>query len=353
MKLIEKKIALVGGARPNFIKMAPLYRALKKIGADFITVNSGQHFSDNMGRQFLREFGMEIDFDINPRHESLSQQMSDIITGLEKIFSENKIELVIVFGDVNATLMTALTAKKMGLKLAHVEAGLRSKNYVMTEEINRIVTDQLSDYLFATSQEAIDNMTQEYIGGEMFLAGNIMIDNLLYFASGIKKVEERFYFCTLHRPENVDNENILREILGAMEELAKKIKIYLPLHPRTKNSLENFGLMASASKIFHILEPLSYTESLYYQKNAELILTDSGGIQEESSVLGVPCLTLRTDTERPITITHGTNILAGNSKDSILSAYQQVNFGKKVVQIPHWHGQTAEMIIKFFQEHEG
>lgn len=352
MKLADKKIAIIGGARPNFMKMAPLYRVLKKEGLDFITINSGQHFSDNMAQQFLDEFEIKIDYNINPRHDSLGLQLGDIFNGLKKILLKEKIELLIVFGDVNATLISALVAKELGVKVAHVEAGLRSFNDKMPEEKNRIITDQISDYLLAPSQDAVKNLQEEGVNGKIVLVGNIMIDNVHHFLPQIESSNEEFYFCTLHRPENVDNKENILPILEALEYISKDKKIYLPLHPRTKKNIESFGLTSLLDKVFHILEPLNYKQSLYYQKNAVLVLTDSGGIQEESSIFGTACLTLRDDTERPITVTHGTNIVAGTSKEAIINAYQGISFVKKSIDIPLWDGQTSERIIKFLQEYE-
>lgn len=352
MKLIDQKIALIGGARPNFMKLAPLFRALKKIKANFITINSGQHFSDNMSKHFLDEFAIKIDYNINPSNQSIGQQMADIMMSLEEILIKEKIDLLVVFGDVNATLLSALTAKKIGIKVAHVEAGLRSGNEKMPEETNRIITDQISDYLLVPSEEAISNLQLSGVRGKIILVGNIMIDNVHHFLPQIKNSDEEFYFCTLHRPENVDRPENFLPILEALEIISQDKKIYLPLHPRTKKNAEAFGLLEYLSKIFHILEPISYKESLYYQKNAKLVLTDSGGIQEEASVLETPVLTLRDETERPITVSHGTNIIAGTAKDTIIAAYRRVNFNKKEMNIPLWDGQTAERIIKFLQEYE-
>lgn len=352
MKLIDKKIAIIGGARPNFMKMAPLYRAFKKRKLNFITINSGQHFSDNMAKQFLDEFEMSIDYNINPRHDSLGLQLADIFSGLKKILLKEKIELLIVFGDVNATLISAMVAKELNIKIAHVEAGLRSFNDKMPEEKNRILTDQISDYLLAPSEDAVKNLEAEKVSGQVILVGNIMIDNVHHFLPKIEESDEKFYFCTLHRPENVDNKENILAILEALEHIAQYQKIYLPLHPRTSKNMETFGLTNLLDKIFHILDPLNYKQSLYYQKNALLVLTDSGGVQEESSIFGTPCLTLRDDTERPITVTHGTNIVAGTSKEGIINAYNSISLVKKRVDIPLWDGQTAARIIQFLQEYD-
>ncbi len=340
-----KKIALIGGARPNFIKIAPLYRELKKSHINFVTINTGQHFDANMSKDFLDEFDLQFDYNLQPSRHSVIVQMADIMVQLENIFLKEKVDLVVVVGDVNSTLVASLVANKLGIKLAHVEAGLRSRNYKMPEEHNRILTDQLSDFLLASSEDAVENLQNEKLRGQIVLVGNIMIDNLVHFLPQIEESKEEFYFCTLHRAENVDDKSIFTEILDTLEIIAKDAIIYLPLHPRTKNMAEKFGLLKRLENICKILEPLSYKKSLYYQKNAKLILTDSGGIQEEASVLGVPCLTIRTETERPITVELGTNILAGVTKKSILNGYKKINYNKQNISIPLWDGMTAHRIV--------
>lgn len=340
-----KKIALIGGARPNFIKIAPLYRELNRCSIDFVTINTGQHFDANMSRDFLDEFDLKFDYNLQPTRNSVISQMADIMVQLENIFLKEQVDLVIVVGDVNSTLAASIVANKLGIKLAHVEAGLRSRNYKMPEEHNRILTDQLSDFLLASSEDAVENLRNEKLKGQVILVGNIMIDNLVHFLPQIEESKEEFYFCTLHRAENVDDKSIFTEILDTLEIIAKDAIIYLPLHPRTRNMAEKFGLLKRLENIFELLEPLSYKKSLYYQKNARLVLTDSGGIQEETSVLGVPCLTIRTETERPITVELGTNILAGVTKESILNEHKKINYGKQKVAIPLWDGLTAQRIV--------
>lgn len=342
---MKHKIALIGGARPNFMKISPLYREFKSKQADFIVINTGQHFDANMAGDFLNEFSLKIDYNLKPNRDSVVAQIADIMIQLEDIFIKEKISLVVVVGDVNSTLAASIVANKLDIKLAHVEAGLRSRNYKMPEENNRIVTDQLSDYLLAPSEDAVENLKSEKLKGSISLVGNIMIDNLVNFLPEIEDSSEYFYFCTLHRAENVDDKKIFTEILNALETISEDSKIYLPLHPRTKNMAEKFNLLNRLENIFSILEPLSYKKSLYYQKNAKLVLTDSGGIQEETTVLGTPCLTIRSETERPITVELGTNIIGGVTKESILKAYKKIDYNKKPTDIPLWDGQTAERIV--------
>ena len=340
------KIALIGGARPNFMKIAPLYRELLNRKIDTVVINTGQHFSANMNDDFLQEFAVKVHHHLEPRHDNPSVQIADIMLGLGDIFAKEEVDLVIVVGDVNSTLAAGVCANKMGIKLCHVEAGLRSRNYAMPEELNRIVVDNLSDYLLASCQDGVDNLKNEKVHGQIDLVGNIMIDNLYHFLPDIKDNKEEYFFCTLHRMENVDHKDIFTDILKALEEISKDAPIYLPLHPRTKKMAEEFGLMDKLKSIFKILPPLSYKESLAYQKNAKLVLTDSGGIQEETSVLGVPCLTLRSETERPITVEQGTNIIGGVSYNSIMNAYKEIKNNPKAGQkIELWDGKTAARII--------
>jgi len=343
MNIPVKKIAIIGGARPNFMKIAPLAFAFQKFSLPYYIINTGQHFDAAMAQDFFDEFKIQPDFHVVPSQESVVQQFTDIMRALENIFLEHPPALVVVVGDVNSTLAAALVANKMNISLAHVEAGLRSFNKKMPEENNRILTDQLSDFLFVTMEEGEENLKKEQVKGKIFQVGNIMIDTLLSYLSEVKTTDEKFYFCTLHRAENVDQKEVFENILESLEVISKDAPIYLPLHPRTKKMAEKFGYMEKMEKIFRLLPPLKYQESLFYQKNAALVLTDSGGIQEETSYLGVPCLTLRLETERPITVTHGTNIIAGVTRDSIAQAYAHRPV-KRDTHIPLWDGKAGERI---------
>ncbi|KKR49046.1 MAG: UDP-N-acetylglucosamine 2-epimerase [Candidatus Magasanikbacteria bacterium GW2011_GWC2_40_17] len=345
------KIAVIGGARPNFMKIAPLCRAFDKQGMKYFIVNTGQHFDKNMAQNFFKEFKIQPNYNLRPPKNSVVKQFSGIMTGLEKILLKEKPNLVIVVGDVNSTLAAALVANKLKIKLAHIEAGLRSFNLAMAEEHNRVLTDHLSDYLFVTAEEGLTNLKKEGFTKNIYFVGNIMLDTLKFFLPKIKKTKEEFYFCTLHRPENVDHQRIFEDVLNALAIIAQDQKIYLPLHPRTKKMAEKFGLMNKMRRIFKLLPPLNYQDSIFYQKNARLVLTDSGGMQEEASFLGVPCLTLRQETERPTTVTKGTNIIGGVTKQSILKAYQVVkNRPLKKINIPKWDGRAAERIANVIKK---
>lgn len=337
-------IAIVCGARPNFMKVAPLCHEFEKRGVPFRLINTGQHYDESMSESFFRSFKIRPDVTLTPSRETTVKQFADIMVGLEDVWLAERPELIMVVGDVNSTLAAALVANKMKIRLAHVEAGLRSFNREMPEERNRVLTDRIADLLFVTMEEGIKHLHDEGITNGVHLVGNLMIDTLAMFASNAKSTDERFFFCTLHRAENIDRNERFTEILDALEVISKDAPIYLPLHPRTKKMAEAFGLMPRLEKIFKLLPPLGYAESVYYQKNAALVLTDSGGVQEETSYLGVPCLTLRTETERPVTVTQGTNTIAGVGRESILEAYCAKDMSHKEISIPFWDGKAAERI---------
>jgi len=351
----QSTIAVIAGARPNFMKVAPLVRELTKQKMPHFLVNTGQHFSAVMAGVFLKEFGLKPQYTLKPSPVSAQKQKRDIQQGLEKIFAKEKPGIVVVVGDVNATLWAAEVAHKLRIPLAHIEAGLRSFNSKMPEEYNRAQTDRLSGLLFATQEEGISNLKREGITSGTHFVGNIMIDTLKLFAGKTnqpkagrplaEKISGAYYFCTLHRAENVDNKKVFSGVVAALESIAQDAGIYLPLHPRTKKMAQKFGLLPRLKSACRILPPLSYAESVAYQKNARLVLTDSGGVQEETSYLGVPCITLRTETERPITVTAGTNIVGGVTKQSILRAYRKVNFKKRKTRIKYWDGKTSERIV--------
>lgn len=347
MALANKKIVIVGGARPNFMKIAPLALELKKHKARVSIVNAGQHYDSMMNEDFFKEFGISADVTLKPSRDSVTQQFADMLSGLGTAFETIKPDLVIVVGDVNATLAAALTAHMQHIPLAHVEAGLRSFNKAMSEEWNRLVTDQLSDILFVTEESGLKNLKREKLDARAHFVGNIMLDTLAMFLPKIKGKDERYYFCTLHRPQNVDDPKVLKGILDALEVISHDAPIYLPLHPRTARRSEEFGLQARFKKIFRLLPPLSYTETIQYQKSAGLVLTDSGGIQEETTFLGVPCLTLRDETERPVTVKQGTNIIGGTKEKTILAAYKKYGTKRKRVRpIQYWDGKTAARIAR-------
>ena len=341
----HKPIAIVGGARPNFMKIVPLARVLTERDVPYYVVNAGQHFSKEMSQDFFLEFNLSIDYELEPDVSEKEKQLQEIQSGLARIFREHPPAMVVVVGDVDATLIAARVAHELAIPVAHVEAGLRSYNPKMREEYNRVETDKIAVLKFASSDDAAQTLRKEGLDKGVQVVGNIMIDLLKLHEPAVKEIIEPFYFVTLHRAENVDDKHIFEQILSALEEIRKDATIYLPLHPRTKKKAEEFGLLPRLEKACHVLPALSYVESVYYQKNARLVLTDSGGVQEETSVLGTPCITMRTETERPITVEQGTNVVAGVTKEGILQAYRAITVTKRPAQIPLWDGKAAQRII--------
>jgi UDP-N-acetylglucosamine 2-epimerase (non-hydrolysing) len=326
------------------MKVAPLCRALESRDMAYSLINTGQHYDDNMSEAFFRDFRIAPHITLNPSRVSAIKQFADIMIGLEDAWTQERPSMVVVVGDVNSTLAGALVANQLKLPLVHVEAGLRSFNRDMPEERNRVLTDRLADLLFVTMEEGIAHLEREGKTENVHLVGNIMIDTLAMFLPDVPTTDERFYFCTLHRAENIDHEERFGAILDALEEIAKDAPIYLPMHPRTEKMARAFGFRDRMDRIFKITPPLSYKDSVYRQKNAALVLTDSGGVQEETSFMGTPCLTLRTETERPITVTSGTSTIAGVTKETILQAYRDKDMEKKKTNIPLWDGHAAERI---------
>jgi len=355
------KILLVAGARPNFMKVAPLIHELQnKKRANWKLVHTGQHYDYDMSRVFFEDFDIpEPDYFLNVGSGSHAKQTSKIMTEFEKVCIADTPDIIVVVGDVNSTLACSITAKKLGIKVAHVEAGLRSRDMSMPEEINRIVTDSISDYLFVTERSGIKNLKREgKADNQIFFVGNIMIDTLYYCLEKInnKKVIRHaipYAVVTLHRPSNVDNEDKLKGILIALREVSRDLDVYFPIHPRTEKNIKKFNLnyLFKDSNI-KIIQPMSYLKFLALWKNAKIVFTDSGGIQEETTVLGIQCFTLRENTERPITIEEGTNILVGTEKETILNAYSNFKFGNvKHGRVPElWDGKAAKRIVNILTE---
>ena len=310
-------IAHVVGARPNFMKAAPVIRALAARGVDQRVVHTGQHYDAAMSDVFFTELGLpEPDLNLGVGSGSHATQTAALLVALEGAFADLRPSLAVVYGDVNSTIAAALVAAKTGLPVAHVEAGLRSFDDTMPEEINRRVTDLLADLLFVTSPEGLTNLRATGVPGErMHLVGNPMIDTLLanldrIEAAGVRsglRPDGRYAVATMHRPANVDDPGQAARVVAMLRAVADQVPLILPLHPRGRPVLEAAGL-ASDDRL-RVVEPLGYLDFLGLVKGAALVVTDSGGIQEETTVLGVPCLTVRPNTERPITITHGTNRL--------------------------------------------
>jgi UDP-N-acetylglucosamine 2-epimerase (non-hydrolysing) len=350
------EVVCVVGARPNFMKMAPILDALKAHPSirPFL-VHTGQHYDADMSRIFFDELGLpRPDRDLEVGSDTHGRQTGRIMVAFDDLLEGRSTRLVLVVGDVNSTMACSLVAVKRGIPVAHVEAGLRSRDRGMPEEINRIVTDAVSDLLFATSPDAIDNLAEEGIPREkIHLVGNPMIDTLRRHLPAARArgtlarmgVPERGYaVVTLHRPRNVDDTSGLREILGALQDLAQRIPVVFPVHPRTAERIRQTGFRADGG--LQLREPLGYLDFLALMDGARFVLTDSGGIQEETTALGVPCLTLRGNTERPITVTQGTNRLLGEDPASILPAAAPILDGQTTAgRCPElWDGHASERI---------
>jgi len=356
------KVFLIAGARPNFMKIAPVYReALKQDQVECKIVHTGQHYDYEMSEAFFED--LEIPkpaFFLNAGPGSHAHQTARIMVEFEKLCEEEKPDLVIVVGDVNSTLACSIVAKKLLIKVAHVEAGLRSFDLTMPEEINRMVTDAISDYFFVTEESAVTNLLKEGKPSDtIHFVGHVMIDNLLYQIQQLKTYDctrfstyslkgnaNGYIFLTLHRPSNVDSKETFEGIAKALNSIAEEKPIFFPVHPRTKKMMEQFDIKLSEN--IKRLPPLGFKESLFLWKDAAVVITDSGGLQEETTAMGVPCVTLRENTERPITIEMGTNMLAGNKTESILDTYRKTvekkshNFSVP----PKWDGRAAERIWK-------
>lgn len=356
------KIISVVGARPNFMKVAPIHKAFQKY-KDKIThliCHTGQHYDEKMSDVFFKQLNLpQPDFYLGIGGGTHAEQTGRIMIEFEKILLNEKPELVIVVGDVNSTIACSLTAKKLNIKVAHVEAGLRSFDRQMPEEINRILTDSISDYLFVTEESGINNLKNEGVDPEkIFFVGNCMIDSLVEFINTKKNGHNifkrfnaepgNFILVTMHRPSNVDHEDKLRGLMKMINSLSEKKKIIFPLHPRTKKNLENFNLLEGMNNNIVLTEPLGYTDFITLVQNAELILTDSGGIQEESTFLNTQCITIRNSTERPSTVEIGTNQLIGDDfKLAEKTAIDVLNGKRKSGRIPElWDGKAAERIVE-------
>ena len=327
---VKPKICLVAGARPNFMKVAPLLNRIREHSnqLDAFLVHTGQHYDAAMSDVFFRDLGMpEPDVYLGVGSASHAVQTADIMVGFEKVVQVHRPDLVLVVGDVNSTIATGLVAAKLNIPLAHVEAGLRSGDRRMPEEINRILTDQLADLLFTTSPEAHDHLAREGVASEkIHFTGNLMIESLIqhqhrFNADGVLAEHQLsagdYGLVTLHRPSNVDSPDALRGLWTMLNRLAERMPLLFPIHPRTRKMATSFGLNQSDGLV--LTDPIGYLEFMALQRDARLVLTDSGGIQEESTFFGVPCITVRENTERPITITEGSNVLAGTDPEAVFA----------------------------------
>jgi UDP-N-acetylglucosamine 2-epimerase (non-hydrolysing) len=364
------KIISVVGARPNFMKVAPLHKALKRFSTlnsrfpiEHLTCHTGQHYDDKMSKIFFEELEIpQPDYYLGVGSGSHAEQTGKVMIEFEKVLNKEKPNLIVVVGDVNSTIACALTAAKMGIKVAHVEAGLRSFDRRMPEEINRILTDSISDFLFVTEKSGIENLTKEGIeASKIFFVGNVMIDSIVTYRSKIinsnvlsKLNLQSGNYCliTLHRPSNVDNKEKLQELVELINEVSEVKKVIFPMHPRTRSNLERFNLMRLLNHNTVITEPVGYVDFISLMSGSSLVLTDSGGVQEETTYLGIPCITLRDTTERPVTVELGTNYLVGDEPAKARKYIYEILAGEgKKGRIPDlWDGKAAERIVGVLME---
>jgi UDP-N-acetylglucosamine 2-epimerase (non-hydrolysing) len=357
----------VAGARPNFMKIAPLVREIKRHNEkidhtdthiDFLLVHTGQHYDIQMSEVFFRDLGLpKPDINLEVGSASHAAQTAKIMTGFEEVCLAEKPDWVVVVGDVNSTMACTLVAAKLGIKVAHVEAGLRSFDRSMPEEINRLVTDALADLLLTPSPDGDENLIREGIPREKIRrVGNVMIDTLIDNLDQARQMrttdrfgvkEHKYVFVTLHRPSNVDNEKSLTSIMGTLSDLSNKIDVIFPVHPRTRKQLDTYGILEKARQFprMIITDPLNYLDTICLVEKARFVITDSGGLQEETTYLRIPCLTVRPNTERPITISQGSNKLT--SLETIKSDIEHVLNGYyQQCRIPDlWDGNAGKRII--------
>jgi len=364
--LMPAKVLCVVGARPNFMKSAPLMAELRRYPNQIkpLLVHTGQHYDRELSQLLFQDLGMsEPDVFLGVGSATHAQQCAKIMVALEKVMQDEKPDLVVVFGDINSTMAAAIVAAKLWIKIAHVEAGLRSFDNRMPEEINRVVTDRLSDLLFASEESGVRNLRDEGADeAKIFMTGNIMIDSLITnldiarrsdILTRLSLTPRKYVAMTLHRPSNVDDRKALAELLGVINRIGNRIPVVFPCHPRTRKQLEQFGLMDTIDNTaLRLVEPLGYLDFLRLQSECKFVLTDSGGIQEETTYLGIPCITLRDSTERPATVDIGTNTITGTDPEKVLGAVNQILDGNtRKGSIPElWDGKTAERIVQIILE---
>ena len=357
------KILHVVGARPNFMKAAPVIAALsQRDGVTQVLVHTGQHYDANMSEVFFHQLDIpEPDINLEVGSGSHAVQTAEIMIRLENVLLEQKPDLVLVYGDVNSTVAAAMVCAKLLIPVGHVEAGLRSFDRTMPEEINRLLTDQVADLLFTPSKDGDENLLKEGVAKEkIHFVGNAMIDtltrllpkaNIKGFANlGIEGLDG-YALVTLHRPSNVDDPGMLRRIMETLKEISDELPVIFPIHPRTRQCLHNSQFAIRNSK-FHLIDPVGYLEFISMQKHATLVITDSGGIQEETTILGVPCLTVRKNTERPVTVDLGMNIVVGQDMDRLKDEVHRIlnGNGKKGSVPPLWDGKAGERIAEVISE---
>ena len=351
------RVLHVVGARPNFMKAAPVYRALANRGHEQTLVHTGQHYDALMSDVFFKGLGIpDPDESLNVGSGTHAQQTASIMSLFEPVVLGRRPDIVLVYGDVNSTVAAALVCAKLGIRIGHVESGLRSFDRSMPEEINRLVTDQLADILFTPSTDGDENLAREGIArGKVFFVGNVMIDTLIRFLPRADEVYPKlkaelaldsYGLITLHRPSNVDDEATFLPMLHTLDSLSEKLPLIFPVHPRTRQKWSD--RLEHCNPNLRTIDPLGYLEFLALQKNATVVITDSGGIQEETTYLGVPCLTLRENTERPITITCGTNVLIGRDWELLRKKFNEAlsNARQSKTPPPLWDGKASERIAE-------
>lgn len=358
------RIVLVCGARPNFMKIAPIMRVISERGTlDPLLVHTGQHYDASMSKSFFDDLNIpRPDVNLEVGSGSHAVQTAAVMSRFETVVLEHKPDFVLVVGDVNSTIACGLVSVKLGIKLVHVEAGLRSFDRTMPEEINRILTDAISDVLFVTERSGLDNLAREGVDdGKVHFVGNVMIDTLMAHlekarhSDAVKRfglTKKQYGVVTLHRPHNVDDPAALQIIFDAFREIGKDMPLIFPVHPRTRGTLDKSVLKDGGSIPGVILtDPLGYLDFLALMNDAAFVVTDSGGIQEETTILGVPCMTIRDNTERPVTITEGTNRLVKRTVPDIVSAFHDGMEGSGSHRIPElWDGHAAERIVTILEQ---
>lgn len=362
-----KKILIVVGTRPNFIKVTRFKQVAKNYpNIEIKFVHTGQHFDEKMSKIFFEQFGLEPDFMLNIGQGTPNTQMANVMLGLEKVALEYQPDLMMVVGDVNSTFAAALTANKMGIKSAHLESGLRSFDRTMPEEINRLLTDEIVDYYFVTEQSGLDELKKEGIADEkVFFVGNTMIDSLVEFenqtqASDIlntyQLTAKDYVLMTMHRPSNVDEKDGLITLIEIIKSITSKLKLVFPIHPRTVSKLKSFGLWQEIENLSNLIfsEPLDYFSFQKLTSDCKFVVTDSGGIQEETTYRQIPCLTLRNNTERPITVTMGSNVLVPYNIQDVNHYINQImnNSFKKGEIPPLWDGKSTDRIVEILNQLE-
>jgi len=361
-----RRIVSVAGARPNFIKIAPIVAALKRRPGVFesVLVHTGQHYDEKLSQVFFDELGIpRPDINLNVGSGSHAQQTAAVMTAFEPVLAQERIDMVVVVGDVNSTIACALVASKLGVPIAHVEAGLRSFDRGMPEEINRVLTDQISDLLFTTEESAADNLRREGVDtAKIHFVGNVMIDTLLTHrerarATGVHSTlglqPGGYGLMTLHRPSNVDDTASFERLMQGIDHVAREMPVVFPVHPRTRPVVTRSATAAAMvdQGRLRLIDPQGYLDFIGLVERARVVLTDSGGIQEETTILGVPCLTLRENTERPITITHGTNQLVGTDPQKIAAAWARAKASTASPKTPPlWDGGAADRIADVLQQ---